>query len=144
MFKRFSANLVIYAVGMLLGVAALPLTGHAATPVSDATLDFNVSSSSLKAKPIYEGQCPHNFAFKGFFRMQCPAGGIIHFEHSDGTKSRDEKYLNTIASRAANLYYPTTTWSIDKSGSYWIQMHVIDSSGTHITSEKVNFSVVCK
>ena len=144
MFKKLSVNLVIVSFGLLLGVTALPLTGHAAAAVSDASLDFNVSSSYLKAKPLYEGRCPQNFAFKGFFRMQCPAGGSIYFEHSDGSPSRVEKYLNTIPSRAVNLYHPTTTWSIDKSGSYWIQMHVVDSSGTHITSEKVSFSVICK
>ena len=143
MFKRRSVHVAVLAVGMLFGVAALPLTGHAA-PVSDASLDFNVSSAALKAKPVYEGQCPHTFAFKGFYRMQPPAGGNISFEHSDGSTSRTEKYLNNIMSRAVNQYTPTTTWSIDKSGSYWIQMHVADSSGTHISSEKVSFSVVCK
>ena len=143
MFKRFSANVIVCAFGMLLGVAVLPIAGYAA-PISDASLDFNVSSAALKSKPVYEGRCPHTFAFKGFYRMQPPAGGTISFEHSDGSASRTEKYLNTIMSRAVTQYSPTTTWSIDKSGGYWIKMHVADSSGTKISSEKVSFSVVCK
>jgi hypothetical protein len=123
-------------VGLLTLILASP-NKAAADPVSDANLIWHQQNLSS-----YVGRCPQTFSFHGRFHIEYPNQAVVSFEHSDGSKSRDE-VLSTSRSPMISVGNFVHHWSINKSGNYWIKMHV-SSGNTKITSETIPFSVQCK
>jgi len=108
----------------------------ASEPVSDARLAITAKSSS------YVGLCPKKFGFKGTFRIQHPNQATFWFERSDGTSTKPDIFSSHMSPKIF-MHTWVTAWTVNKSGNYWIKMHV-KSGNTHIVSDTVNFSVTCK
>lgn len=135
MFSNRLIAFVVFGAAVCLVVALAPKI-TCAQPIDNATVIITAKS------PNYVGQCPKTFGFKGRFNVKAfPLNGEYYYEKSDGFDSKHE--LFTVISPKTTVWNPLlTTWTINKSGSYWVKFHAI-SGNTHIVSQPVRFTVNC-